>query len=65
MIIAISGLVGSGKDSVARLVAERLEIRHINFTFKDAAKKLGIPLMEYHEYAKKNVSIDKEFDEMV
>jgi len=65
MIIAISGLVGSGKDSVAKMVAEKLAIRHLDFTFKDAARKLGIPLMEYHEYAKKNVSIDKEFDDMV
>ena len=65
MIIAISGLVGSGKDSVAKMVAEKLTIRHLNFTFKDAARKLGIPLMEYQEYAKKKVSIDKEFDDMV
>ena len=65
MIIAISGLVGSGKDSVAKLLAEKLKIKHLNFTFKDAARKLGIPLMEYQDYAKKNISIDKEFDEMV
>jgi cytidylate kinase len=65
MIIAISGLVGSGKDSVAKMVAEKLGIKHLNFTFKDAARAKDIPLMEYQEYAKKNVSIDKEFDEMV
>jgi len=65
MIIAISGLVGSGKDSVAKMVAEKLSIKHINLTFKDAARAKDIPLMEYQEYAKKNVSIDKEFDDMV
>ena len=65
MIIAISGLVGSGKDTVAKLIAQKLDIKHINFTFKDAARQMGIPLMEYHEYAKKDVSIDKEFDDLV
>lgn len=65
MIIAISGLVGSGKDTVAAALAKKLNIKHINFTFKDAAKKLGMSLMEYHEYAKKNPNVDKEFDDMV
>lgn len=65
MIIAISGLVGSGKDTVADRVAEVLGLRRIKFTFKDVAKQLGIPLMEYQRYVEKDLTIDREFDNRV
>lgn len=64
-IICISGLVGSGKDSVADAVAERLKFQRVRLTFKDAAKQKGISLMEYQSYVEKDLTIDKEFDKMV
>jgi len=64
-IICISGLVGSGKDSVANAVAEKLKFQRVRLSFKDAAKQMGITLMEYHAYVEKNLTIDKEFDKMV
>ena len=43
MIICISGLSGSGKNSVGRLVAEKLRLRLIDPTFKAiAAKKMEL-----------------------
>ncbi|VVB73193.1 Cytidylate kinase [uncultured archaeon] len=63
-IICISGLVGSGKDSVADVVAERLKYHRVRLTFKDAAQRMGITLMEYHAYVEKDLTIDKEFDKM-
>jgi len=64
-IICISGLVGSGKDTVSDLVAKKLGFSRIKLSFKDAAKQKGISLMEYHAYVEKDLTIDKEFDHMV
>jgi CMP/dCMP kinase len=63
-IICISGLVGSGKDSIADAVAERLKYHRVRLTFKDAAQRMGVTLMEYHAYVEKDLTIDKEFDKM-
>jgi len=64
-IICISGLVGSGKDTVADLVAKKLGFNRVKLTFKDAAKQKGLSLMEYHAYVEKDLTIDREFDKMV
>jgi len=64
-IICISGLVGSGKDTVADLVAKKLGFARVKLSFKDAAKQMGISLMEYHAYVEKDLTIDREFDKMV
>lgn len=64
-IICIGGLVGSGKDTVADLVAKKLGFNRVKLSFKDAAKKMGISLMEYHAYVEKDLTIDREFDKMV
>ncbi len=64
-IICISGLVGSGKDTVADLVAKKLGFNRVKLSFKDAAKQMGISLMEYHAYVEKDLTIDREFDKMV
>ena len=64
-IICISGLVGSGKDTVSDLVAKKLGFSRVKLSFKDAAKQKGISLMEYHAYVEKDLTIDKEFDRMV
>lgn len=64
MIISITGLVGSGKDTLAQLVAAKTGMRHLNLTFKDLAKEKGISLIELQKLAEKDLSIDKEFDDM-
>ena len=62
MIICISGLSGSGKNSVGRLVAEKLGLRLIDPTFKTLAAKQKMSLLDFHKKAEHEHSIDKNFD---
>ena len=64
MIITISGAPGSGKSTVARLVAAKLGFRHYSAGdfMRDAAEKRGLSLMEISRIAEKNRSIDEELD---
>ncbi|MCX8198161.1 MAG: cytidylate kinase family protein [Candidatus Micrarchaeota archaeon] len=62
MIICISGLTGSGKNTVGQLVAEKLGLRLVSPTFKTLAAKHKMSLMEFHKKAEKEHSIDKNFD---
>lgn len=63
MIIAVSGLAGSGKNTFGKALAEKLGYRVVCPTFKDLAEKEGISLMEFQEKAAKDPEIDKKFDE--
>ncbi|MBU0533042.1 cytidylate kinase family protein [Candidatus Micrarchaeota archaeon] len=65
MIIAISGLTGSGKNTLGELIAEELNYKLVCPTFKDLAKKEGVPLMEFQKMAEKDPNIDKKFDELL
>ena len=62
MIICISGLSGSGKNSVSELVAKKLGLRLVDPTFKTLAAKSKMSLMDFHRKAEKEHSIDKQFD---
>ncbi len=61
-IIAISGLAGSGKNTIGGEVAKKLAFRNVEPTFKTLAAREGITLMEFQEKAKKDANIDKKFD---
>lgn len=63
MIIAISGLTGSGKNTIGEAVAKSLKFKLISPTFKDLAKKEGVSLMEFQRKAEIDPSIDLKFDE--
>lgn len=62
MIIAISGLTGSGKNTLGELLAKKLGYRLVCPTFKDLAAKEGVSLMEFQEKAAKDPDIDRKFD---
>jgi predicted cytidylate kinase len=64
MRIAISGLTGVGKTTVAEIVARKLNVAHITFSMKDMAKKMKISLIELQDIADKDHNIDKKFDEI-
>ncbi len=65
MIIAISGLTGSGKNTLGELLAKTLGYKLVCPTFKDLAEKEGIPLMEFQEKAEKDPDIDRKFDALL
>ena len=64
MIITISGKAGSGKSTIAKLLAKKLKLKHysIGDLMRQIAKKKNISLLELSKSAEKNKSIDKELD---
>ena len=60
--IAISGKSGCGNTTVSRLLADALELRFINFTFRNLAKEKGMEMAEILELATKDECWDREVD---
>lgn len=65
MIITISGKAGSGKSTVARLLSERLKLKHysIGDLMRAMANEKGLSLLELNQQAEKDKSIDFELDD--
>ncbi len=65
MIITISGALGSGKSTVAKLVAQKLKLKHYSTGdfMREIAIKRGVTLLELSKLAEKDASVDKELDE--
>ena len=64
MIITISGAPGSGKSTVAKLVARKLGYKHYSAGdfMREIAEKRGLSLLELGKIAEKDRSIDQELD---
>ena len=64
MRITISGKAGSGKSTVARLLSEKLKLRHysIGDLMRIMAKEKRLSLLEFNKLAEKDKSIDFEMD---
>lgn len=62
MRIAISGKSGCGNTTVSTLVAEKLNYKLINFTFRNLAKEKGVDFWEFCKLAETDDSYDKELD---
>ena len=60
--IAISGKSGCGNSSVSQIVAQRLSLRLINYTFKSIAKERGIAFEEVCQLAENDTSFDFQVD---
>ena len=67
VLITISGTPGSGKTTVAKLLAERLAIPHIyaGDIFRREAEKRGLSLPEFNRLAESDHSIDRALDEQM
>lgn len=67
MIIAISGLHGTGKTAIAKLLAENLGILYYSTgqAFRDLAKENNMSLEEYTSFVEKHPDIDKKLDNKV
>ena len=60
--IAISGKSGCGNSTVSRIVAERMGLVLINYTFKSIAEELGVSFAEICRRAEEDTSYDYQVD---
>jgi cytidylate kinase len=65
VLITLSGLPGSGTSTVARLVASRLEIDHLDggTVFRELAAERGLSLAEFARIAEGDDAIDRALDD--
>ena len=62
--IAISGKSGCGNSTVSRIVAARLGLRVVNYTFKDLARDRGMSFEEVCRLAENDPQYDFTIDRM-
>ncbi len=64
MIITISGKAGSGKSTIAKLLSEKLNLKHysIGDLMRAMATEKGLSLLEFNKMAEKDTSIDFGLD---
>ncbi|MDR2182070.1 MAG: cytidylate kinase family protein [Treponema sp.] len=60
--IAVSGKSGCGNTTVSRMVAEKLGLRFINFTFRSLAEEKKISIEEIFDKAARDDWWDREVD---
>ena len=67
MIITISGLHGTGKSTIAKLIAEKLKIQYYSTgqIFRVLALETNMTLEEFTEYVEENPDIDKKLDSKI
>ncbi len=61
-IVAISGKSGCGNTTVSRILAERLGVKLINYTFRAMAEELGVGFERMLEMAASDDRYDRELD---
>ena len=64
MIITMGGLPGTGTTTIAKMIAEKYNLRHVcaGFIFREMAKEMGMDLQEFSKYAEEHEEIDREVD---
>jgi cytidylate kinase len=65
LLVTISGLPGSGTSTVARAVAERLGVEHVDggTAFRAMAAERGLGLAEFGALAESDPALDRELDD--
>ncbi len=64
LVVAVSGKPGSGKTSLARRLAETLNLRYVSMgqIFRDLARSRNLSLEEFSRVAEEDPSIDRLID---
>lgn len=67
MIIAISGLHGTGKSTIAKKLAEELDLKYYSTgnAFREMADSMEMTLEEFNQYVESHPTIDKKLDHKV
>lgn len=67
MRVSISGPPGSGKSTMARLVAKSLKLRLImtGKVFRSQARQAGMDVHKYNQLAEKDKAIDEKLDDEI
>ena len=60
--IAVSGMSGCGNTTISKLVAQRLGLNFINYTFRSLAEEKGLSLNKVLELSASDDSWDREVD---
>jgi len=65
MILTISGKLGSGKSTAAKLAAKKLNLKHYSTGdfMREIAAERGISLLELSKLAEKDKTIDEKLDQ--
>lgn len=65
-VIAIGGPAGSGKTTIAKLLAQKLGLRHLSvgYFFRKLAQEKGLTIEELSRIAQQDPSIDRYLDTM-
>lgn len=65
MIITISGKAGSGKSTIAKIIAKKLKLKHYSSGdfMRKIAEEHNLTLIELSKLAEKEIWVDKELDD--
>lgn len=65
MIITVSGKPGSGKSTIGKLLAERLDVAHVSAGdfMREIAAERGMTVLALSEVAEEDPAIDREIDQ--
>lgn len=65
VLVTISGVPGSGKTTVARMLAARLGVEHVyaGDLYRQEAKRRGLALEEFTRLCESDYSVDRALDE--
>lgn len=67
MILTISGLHGTGKSTIGKLLSQKLGLKYYSTgqAFRDLAKDMNFTLEEFTDYVEKNPDIDRKLDDKI